>query len=614
MSFTARARLVNPRLGTYFSIFAALFTSLFLLSLIFEELSVSDEVLRLSLFVGPIVLYAAIGLAVRSNDPLEYFAAGRRVPAGYTGLLLSVIACGGTLIVCGTGAFFLAGFDALVLMMGGVSGFVLMAMLLAPFYRKFGAYTVPSYLGRRFDSWHLRLTAAMLCAVPILLVLAAELRVGSMVASHLTGLNQGVMTFVLAAVAAAVLLPGGKRGLSWVGVAQGVAALLALAIVAATIATVVTSLPVPQLTHGPLVRNLVRNEVNQGLQVLSVGAFDFELPGEGLSRLVKVYTSPFGAVGTLAFGLAVLMISTGLACAPWLLPRVAATPSVYDARKSLGWATVLFGIVLLTVSSFAVFMRDAMIDLVMSERVSALPAWVDELVRQGFITVQQSARDSGQVTYDAIAFDRDSVLFGVGIAIELPRSFLYLAYAAALAASLATINATVMALAGILSEDVVQGGTWEPVQTASRIWLARACVVASALSGAILTLLAPTDPLSLVLWALALTSASLFPVMVLSIWWKRLTRAGAIAAMASGFGVAAFAILMAEAGSFGLPSAIAGVLGLPVATAVALIVSSLRPDTSRHDLEVVRDIRVPGGEIIYDREMRRLQIKKQTRT
>ncbi|MEQ1716304.1 MAG: sodium:solute symporter [Hyphomicrobium sp.] len=610
MSFSTRTRLINPRLGTYFSIFAALFAAIFLLALIFEQLNIADSLLRLALFTGPIVLYCAIGVAVASREPLEFFAAGRRVPAGYTGLLLAVGACGGTLLVCGTGAFFIAGFDALVLMMGGLAGFVLMATLLAPFYRKFGAYTVPSYLGRRFDSKSLRITAAMVAAVPILLVLAAELRIGSYVAAKLTGFDQTTMVLTLAAVVAFVLSPGGKRGFTWAGVAQAVAVLLALAICSATVATLVTSLPVPQLMHGPLVRNLVRNEVNMGLQLVAVSPFAFDLPGEGLRHITKPYTAPYGAVGPMGYALGVLMIAAGLASAPWLLPRVAATPSVYEARKSLGWATVLFGLVMLTISSLAVFMRDYVLDIVMSERVGALPGWLSELVRLGFATVQD---DSGQIGFSALAFDRDGVLFAASVAAGLPAAYMYLGLAGALAAALVGASATTIALAAILAEDVVQGMSWEPASAENRVWIARAFITVAALCGAALTLLAPTDPLRLVLWALALTGASLFPVLILSIWWKRLTRMGAIAGVLSGFGVAALAIFVAEAGVIGIPSAIAGILGMPVATLAAMLVSSGFPETSRHDLEVVRDIRVPGGEIIYDREMRRLHIKNQVR-
>ena len=104
MAFGARARVVNPRLGIYFSIFAALFTALFLLVLIFEQLRLSEALLQMAFFAGPILIYAGIGLSVGSNETLNYFAAGRRVPATYTGLLLAASALGGTFIVAGTGS------------------------------------------------------------------------------------------------------------------------------------------------------------------------------------------------------------------------------------------------------------------------------------------------------------------------------------------------------------------------------------------------------------------------------------------------------------------------------------------------------------------------------
>ena len=340
MAFAARSRLVNPRLGTFFSIFAALFAALFLLALILEQLSIDDSTLRLALLIGPCLLYAAIGLSTSTQDVLGFFAAGRRVPSGYTGLILAMSAVGSTFLVAATGTFFFAGFDGLVLMIGGLSGFVIMAMLLAPFYRKFGAYTVPSYLGRRFESKTLRIVAAMVAAVPILLVLSAELRLGSEIAAQLTGYSVHAMMFVLIAVISISIAPGGKRSFTWTAVAQSIAMLLALTICATAVAVLVTSLPVPQLTHGPLVRNLVRNEVNQGLQLVRVWPFAFDLPSEGWQAITKPYTQPFGAVGPLGFATGVIMIACGVASAPWLLPRVAGAPGVYEARKSLGWATV----------------------------------------------------------------------------------------------------------------------------------------------------------------------------------------------------------------------------------------------------------------------------------
>ncbi|MFT3729953.1 MAG: sodium:solute symporter [Hyphomicrobium sp.] len=611
MAFSARARMVNPRLGTYFSIFAALYTALFLLILIFEQLKFSEHLLAGAFLAVPIFIYAAIGLSVGTNEILCYFAAGRRAPAIYTGLLLGASAIGGTFIVAGTGAFFFSGFDALVLLMGTLTGFVIMAIALAPFYRKFGAFTVPSYLGRRFESRTLRVITAGVAAVPMLLVLSAELRVGGGVAQRLVGGSANNLILLLALTVAISTVAGGKRSFTWAGVAQSIALFLALLGVATTVSVIVTSLPIPQLANGPMVRGLVRNEVNEGLQFINVWPLAFQLPPEGFAALTKPYTQPFGAIGPLAFIIGVFAIATGISVAPWLLPRVAASPSVYEARKSLGWATVFSGLALLTVSSIAIFMRDFTLEVVMKDRLGPLPQWLFQAAAQHIAAFDQASPHLG---FEGLKFDRDGVLFALPLVVNLPSAFSYLLMAGALAAALVTASATTVSLAAVLGEDVVQGMSWEPPSPMRRIWTMRGFIVVVAFCGATLSIAAPTDPLRLVLWALSITGSSLFPVMVLSIWWKRLTVSGAVVGVVSGFVAAAFAIMTGEVGALSSPSPIAGILGLPVSFAFAIGLSLMRPEADRHGLEVVRDIRVPGGEIIYDREMQRLQLRKHART
>lgn len=611
MAFGARAKLINPRLGTYFSIFAALYTALFLLVLIFEQLKFNESFLRIAFLAGPIIIYAAIGLCIGTNDILGYFAAGRRVPAAYTGLLLGASALGGTFIVAGTGAFFFSGFDALILLIGTLTGFVIMAIGLAPFYRKFGAFTLPSYLGRRFESRALRVITAGVAAVPMLLVLSAELRIGGGVAQRLVGGSANNLVFLLALMIAISTAAGGKRSFTWTGVAQSIALFLAVLGVATTISVMVTSLPIPQLANGPMVRGLVRNEVNEGLPLVQVWPMAFQLPPEGFSALAKPYTQPFGSIGPLAFIISIFAIATGVSTAPWLLPRVAATPGVYEARKSLGWATVFSGLALLTISSAAIFLRDFTLEAVMSERLGPLPQWLHNAAAHHIVTFDQAATRLG---FAGLKFDRDGVLFALPLLVDLPSAFSYLLLAGAVAAALVTASATTVSLAAVLGEDVVQGMSWEPPTTQSRVWIVRGFIAVVAFSGAMLCITAPSDPLRLVLWALSLTGASLFPVMVLSIWWKRLTVGGAIFGVISGFAAAAFAILMGEMGALSTPGAIAGILGLPVSFAVAIGISLMRPEVNRHTVEMVRDIRVPGGEIIYDREMQRLQLRKHART
>ena len=216
MITTSRTRFVNPRLGAYFGIFVSLLTGLVLLLMIFEQLGTSELVLRWAMLLGPLVLYCAIGLSVPSHEAIEFFASGRRVPAGYTGLGLASAAMGATGIVAMTGIFFLIGFDALCLVIGGLAGFVIMAVMLAPFLRKFGAFTVPSYLGRRFESKPVRIAAAALIAVPLLLLLAAELSMGAGAAAWLTGQPRGLMILLLVVAMIVTVVLGGMRSLQLV--------------------------------------------------------------------------------------------------------------------------------------------------------------------------------------------------------------------------------------------------------------------------------------------------------------------------------------------------------------------------------------------------------------
>jgi len=162
MTVKARHRSVNPRLGTYFGIFASALVALVLLLLVLEQLGLSEIRLRQLMIGGPLLLYVAIGLAAFSNQPEDFMVCGRRVPEFFNGLIVAVTTLGGTGFVVITGALYFIGFDALCLGIGLIAGLCAMTVLIAPYLRKFGAYTIAGYLGRRFDSYPVRLTAAAL--------------------------------------------------------------------------------------------------------------------------------------------------------------------------------------------------------------------------------------------------------------------------------------------------------------------------------------------------------------------------------------------------------------------------------------------------------------------
>lgn len=607
MSLAPRTRLVNPRLGVYFGIFASALAGLVLLLLMFEQMGARGETLRFAMLAGPVILYVAIGVAAYTREPLDYFTSGRRVPAVYTGLNLAVTALGATGLVSVTGAFFLIGFDALCLLIGGLAGFVAMAVLLAPFVRKFGAYTLPSYLGRRFDSRALRLASAMVMSVPLLLFLVAELKLGATMAAHLSSGSDGAALALVALVLALSLLAGGMRSLTWSNVAQSIAAILALIVPVAIVAVLVTNLPLPQLSHGPLVRQLLRAEAVQAIPMADPGLIGFWFPGEGIGTIAKRFTQPYGVVGPLAFVIVSLTVMAGVAGSPWLLPRVAASPGVYDARKSLGWATCFFGVVMLTMTSVAVFMRDSVMDIIMVEGAQQVPKWLRDAVTLGFARVDTQAP---RLELTGIGFDRDAVLLSLPVAIGLPTVFLYLAAAGALAAALAAAGGTLLTLANLVSEDIVHGLSWEPPRAQSvRIGTSRAALLAALLGGVLIAHLTPSDPLKLLLWALALTAAAVTPVLVLSIWWKRMNAFGALAGVVAGFAVAVLVMLGSLSGLMGIDGALGAAAGAPAALIATIAVSLMTPHPGRHELELVRDIRVPGGEVLYDREMRMLRLR-----
>jgi len=213
-----------------------------------------------------------------------------------------------------------------------------------------------------------------------------------------------------------------------------------------------------------------------------------------------------------------------------------------------------------------------------------------------------------------IGFERDAALFALPIAAGFPQVVVYLALAGALAAALAALASSLVAIAGILAEDIVYGLPDETAPEAARIGTARVALLGAAFVTTWLAIAVPADPLQLFLWSLTLSASASFPVLLLAIWVKRTNAWGAIAGMTTGFAVTVFTMLLGETGAIGLSSALAGAVGLPLALVAALVASRLTPAPGRSALDIVREVRVPGGETLYDRELRLLRLKNRTPT
>ncbi len=598
---SARTRIINPRLGIYFGIFTSFIVALTMVLTILEQLGADDSTLGLLMLLGPLALYTAIGVAGFTREPIDYFAAGRRVPAFYTGLGLAVSAFGATGFMALTGAIFFSGFDALCIAIGIVGGFVMIAVLVAPFLRKVGAFTLPSFFARRFDSRLVRLVSAAVIAVPLVLILAAEIRAGAFAASFLSGANVEIMAVALVLVLIGMLIAGGVRSLTWSSTGAAIAALLTLLVPVAIVAVFLTNMPVPQLSHGPVLRALGRSESALEMSRSTVDLLTFALAGEGLHPVTKRFAMPNGSVGALAFPIVVMTTMAGIAAAPWLLPRLIATPSVFETRKAVGWATVLTGVIIITLASIAVFMREYLFDIVTAAGPAQIPGWLQDLAGSDLAQIDAGA---GAFEVSNFSFIRDGVILGLPLAGGMPGVMLHVVLAGLVGAAVAGAGASIVALGNVIAEDVVDGLSPTAAPDTVRISTGRVTLALVAALGGAFAILAPTDPLRLFIWALVLSASSIFPVLVLAIWWKRANAYGALAGLVTGFSVAALAMLACEAQWIPLDSALAGVFGLPAALAATLIVASITPVPGRDALELVSDMRIPGGETVYDKEMR----------
>ena len=530
MAVSSQRRLVNPMLGTYFGIFTSTMAALVLVLLVLEQLGVSDGWIRLVMLAGPIFIYIAIGAAAACNEPGEYFAAGRRVPSVFTGLLLASSATGATGLVALTGLYFINGFDAWCIAIGIWAGFVIMALLIAPYLRKIGAYTVPSYLGRRLDNRLVRITAAAVLLVPMVLIAAAELRMAAYAAGWLSGWSERLVTQMLVFALIPMLVLGGVRSLSWSNAGQAIVALIALLVPVGIVAALETNLPLPQLSHGPVLRSIGRLEAMQAVPITIASPLALDFAGQSLHSLANRIAQPYTSVGPIAFILTILTVACGIAAAPWLLPRVVCTPGVYDTRKSAAWAIVFTGLTLITAAAVAVFLRDLMMDQVVGRGPRDVPAWFPRMIEMGIVGVQG---DGERLHLVNLTFKRDAALFALPIAAGFSPVVLYMALAGVVAAGLLAAGAAITAIGNMLAEDGVAGLVWSP-PAGMRVTVARLALPVVAIVTGWIAMFVPADPLDLMLWGLALSASAAFPVIVLSVLWKRLNAFGACVGLVAG--------------------------------------------------------------------------------
>lgn len=605
----ARYRMINPLLGVYYGIFAAAYIGLVVLLLIFEHMGFENRHVIYAMTGAAFALSAVIALAAFTHTNEDFFVSGRRVPAGLNGLIIFVVTVGGAGLSGLLGAVFFLGVDGFGLMFGVLGGMIISGVLLVAFTRKAGSYTVPSFFEIRYRNRMVGFISALMLMVPIFFFALAELSLVKVVGPLVLGVSPHASLLIFMLTALLLTLPGGVRSTNWSQCALAIVVLLGLIIPLVIIALKYTNLPFAQMTYGSLIEDIGKFESLKNEQVASASdVWSGILRGDAQFLHLSFLGGEqgFGVFEKIAF---FVVVAGGVAGMPSLLMRSSVVSNVFQARKSFAWGAALIGLVILTLPAYAIFLRYMLFDPQGKLLMASLPGWVGDLQSIGLINPQDINGD-GQLGSHEIKLSRDGVFLGLPLVAGLGSTLQSLCFAALMAAALAGFSGRIMTLGQLFARDLsLHKADMEAdiVGLKTLMWVRGMILLVTFVLGVVIFQM-DLDGFGLFVAGLILCAGSLFPVLLLSIWWRGMTRFGMVAGMLVGFVLAAGALFMTNfgghAGPFGMSLFEAGLLSMLAAFVFGVVGSLAGAKPSAVDLEVLNEIRTPGGEALYDRILR----------
>ena len=611
-------------LGRIYATYTGSFIAFVILLAILSALGVSDQIIGYLFVALTIAVYAGIGYLSRTAQVSEYYVAGRRVPAMYNGMATAADWMSAASFIGMAGSLYAQGYDGLAFILGWTGGFVLVAVLIAPYLRKFGAYTVPDFLAARYGGTPARLIGVIILVVCSFTYLMGQLVGTGIIASRLLGVSTQVGVFLgLAGILVCSML-GGMRAVTWTQVAQYIVLIIAYLIPVVILSTQVTGIPVPQLTYGGVLQQIT------GLEQAHGG------PG-GFLEGAAPHATPFTVRDPLNYFGLILCLMVGTASLPHVIMRFFTTPSVRDARKSVGWSLLFIFILYFTAPAYAVFAKYEVFTNVLGkdigtlEAITALPSWIFTYGKLGLVKICganaaspdaifaacQAVKDAAgavtpvtQLTFNQFTIAADTIVLATPEIAGLPYVIAGLVAAGGLAAALSTADGLLLAIANALSHDVYYQMVDHTASTKRRLVVARTLLIVVALLGAWTAITLPQSILIFVSWAFSVAASGLFAALVLGVWWKRTTAAGAIAGMIAGFlvciyytfGTEYYGVALWFKGTAltekGLSNIAAGVIGIPVSFLVTIVVSLMTKAPSREMQGFIEAIRIPRGGVL----------------
>lgn len=551
------------------------------------------------------LLYIVIALKSRANSTGDFYVAGGHVPPLANGMATAADWMSAASFISMAGLISFSGFDGSVYLMGWTGGYVLLALLLAPYLRKFGKFTVPDFIGERYYSQTARVVAVVCAIFVSFTYVAGQMRGVGLVFSRFleVDITSGVMIGMAIVFMYAVL--GGMKGITYTQVAQYCVLIFAFMVPAIFISIHVADWAIPQI------------------------GFGMDSPGQGTSLLQRLnglheelgfssYTR--GSGNTLNLIAITFALMAGTAGLPHVIIRFYTVPRVRDARTSAGWALLFIAILYTTAPAVAVFARTNLIDTVYTEGQfqshESMPEWFKTWEGTGLIRHEDHNGDGlvqyvgaaavdgeGQPIRNELTIDRDIMVLANPEIAGLPNWVIGLVAAGGLAAALSTAAGLLLVVSTSFSHDLLRKWLKPDLSDRQELMAARIAAGVAVCFAGYLGINPPGFVGEVVAFAFGLAAASFFPAIFMGIFTKRMNREGAIAGMVVGLVFTAgyivyFRFLHPELDSaenwwWGISPTGIGSVGMCLNFMVAGIVRSLTADPPDEVVEMVEQIRIP---------------------
>ncbi|MAZ26335.1 MAG: cation acetate symporter [Cytophagaceae bacterium] len=547
-------------------------------------------------------LYIGIAIWSRAASTKDFYVAGGGVSPLANGMATAADWMSAASFISMAGIIAFAGYDGSVYLMGWTGGYVLLALLLAPYLRKFGKFTVPDFIGERYYSKSARIVAVFCALLVSFTYVAGQMRgVGVVFSKFLeVDINTGVVIGMVIVLFYAVL--GGMKGITYTQVAQYCVLIFAFMVPAIFISIQMTGNPIPQLGMG--------STVNDGSGTYLLDKLN------GLSTELGFAEYTDGSKSTLDVFAITLALMTGTAGLPHVIVRFFTVKNVKAARKSAGYALLLIAILYTTAPAVSVFAKTNLIETVSNQDYADMPQWFKNWEKTGLLEFTDKNGD-GKIQYLADAkenelmVDQDIMVLANPEIAQLPGWVIALVAAGGLAAALSTAAGLLLVISSAVSHDLIKKVFKPTISEKGELWAARISATFAVIVAGYFGINPPGFVAAVVALAFGLAAASFFPAIILGVFYKKMSKEGAVAGMVVGILLMLFYMLKFKFGIFdggkeavpslkdswwfGISPEGFGSVAMLVNFIVSIAVNAFAPHPPDDVQEIVEDIRIPSG-------------------